>query len=173
VGMPVWSMRGILFALAGLVALVAILVSVNPALAGAGLLGPAPWALWGVALLLVQWAPERGPTKQEVVEASFLLAAREEEAEIEALWPAWEGFVLPSLSTDEPEVRLVSEGVELCDELLRERSSRIASFSPRQRLAITQQRVIKAELSRKDLTNAEIFDLGVALLQARKGLLAG
>jgi hypothetical protein len=165
-------MRGILFVAALGFALAAAIVSANPALAGAGVLGPAPWGLWAIVLFLIHLAPERGPNREEQVEVAFLAAAHLEAQEALQAWPEWEGFVPPILSTDEPDVRFVSDGVEVCDELLRERSSGIATLSGRQKLAIAQQRAIKAELARPDLTPEEMFNLGLALLAARKGLLA-
>jgi hypothetical protein len=134
---------------------------------GIGLLLAALIGILGAAL-----KPSSGPSKDQAIEAASLLAAYEEKAEVEASWPIWEGFVLPSLSMDEPAVRFVSDGIEVCDEMLVVRSTSIARVTAKQAKAIAQQRAIKAELSHKDLSSSELFNLGLALIQAKKGLLA-
>lgn len=116
--------------------------------------------------------PVSGPSKDDRIAAAFILAAHEEREDALAAWPIWEGFVLPSLSTDESAVRLVSDGIELCDEMLAVRSTATASVTAKQALAVAQQRAIKSALARKDLTNDQLFSLGLALVQAKKGLLA-
>lgn len=125
-----------------------------------------------IGLLGVALKPSNGPSKDQAVEAAFLLAAHESHEEALAAWPVWEGFVLPSLSTDEPAVRCISDGIEVCDELLAVRSTGIARVTAKQAKAIMQQRAIKAELARKDLSSSELFTLGCALIAAKKGLLA-
>lgn len=125
-----------------------------------------------LGLLGTALKPVNGPSKDDRLAASFILAAHEERQDALAAWPIWEGFVLPSLSTDESAVRLVSDGIEVCDELMIPRSNGVARVTDRQAKSIAQQRAIKAELARKDLTNDQLFSLGCALIAAKKGLLA-
>ena len=134
---------------------------------GYGLLIALIVGLTGIAL-----KPVNGPSRDEQIEAAFLVAAYESEADAIAAWPIWEGFVLPECLTPESSVRFVSDGVEVCDELSVVRSTTTASVTAKQAKAIQQQRAIKAELARKDLTSAELFELGCALIAAKKGLLA-
>lgn len=134
---------------------------------GFGLLLAALLGLLGVAI-----KPSNGPSKDQQIEAAFRLAAYEAEAEAIEAWPVWEGFVLPECLTPEAGVRFVSDGVEVCDELLAVRSTAVARVTPKQAKAIQQQRAIKAELLREDLTSTQLFELGLALMAAKKGLLA-
>lgn len=125
-----------------------------------------------IGLLGAALKPVSGPSKDDRIAAAFILAAHEEREDALAAWPIWEGFVLPSLSTDESAVRLVSDGIEVCEELMVVRSTTIATVTPKQAKSIAQQRAIRAELARKDLTSDQLFSLGLALVQAKKGLLA-
>lgn len=134
---------------------------------GFGLLAALLIGLLGIAL-----KPANGPSKDQAVEAAFLLAAHESKEEALAAWPIWEGFVLPECLTPESSVLFVSDGVEVCDELMVVRSVGVASVTAKQAKAIAQQRAIKAELARKNLDSNELFNLGLALIQAKKGLLA-
>lgn len=125
-----------------------------------------------LGLLGAAMKPVNGPSKDDQIAAAFILAAHEGREEALVAWPIWEGFVLPECLTPETSVHLTSDGIEICDELMVVRSTAIARVTPKQALAISQQRAIKAELARKDLSNAELFQLGCALIQAKKGLLA-
>jgi hypothetical protein len=164
-------MRGILFVVAAVVALVAIFATMDAAQASMGEATPTGWLFWGVAMLLAQLAPPRQLGKDVEIEAAFFAAAAAEEAEALAAWPEWEGYVPPELGAlAEPPVGVACEGVEVDAGLLAPRPTFGGSLTAAQKLAIAQQRAIAGELARKDLTSAEVFDLGLALIRAKKGL---
>ena len=165
-------MRGILFALAALIALIALFAGIDTVGAMDGAHINFSWGWWAVALVfLVLTPPKHVQTRQEQIEMAFILAAQEEEDALEA-WPVWEGYVPPELGAlAEPPVGLACEGVEVEAGLLAPRPTSGGGLTAAQKLAIAQQRAITGELARKDLTSAEVFDLGLALIRAKKGLL--
>lgn len=165
-------MRGILFAAAAVLATAALIATVDAAQASMGEATPTGWFLWGVAMLLAQLAPPRQLSREAEVEAAFFAAAAEEEAEALAAWPEWEGYVPPELGAlAEPPVGVACEGVEVEAGLLAPRPTSGGGLTAAQKLAIAQQRAIAGELAGKDLTSTQLFELGLALIKAKKGLL--
>lgn len=170
-------MRSILFVATCVMALVACVATVGAVEAASqGVYGLGCWGLWALVLVLIQLTPDRSLDGHDAVEVAFVAAAAEEANAALAVWPIWEGFVLPEGVTgeiiDDSPVGLVSDGIEIEATLLVARPVfGVVRLTDRQVKSNTQQRVLRAELARKDLSSAELFDLGVALMKARKGLL--